>query len=213
MYDICGLKVPDEWFAKQIKQGNGIFDRSSFDMCNKHLKSRRTVLDIGSHYGTWAVGFANSGFENVHAFEPVNDIYNVLEENAAPYNNITTYNQGISNTTRSIKFDTGADNTGQGHVNPNHQPGKIKLRTIDSYNFDDVDLIKLDVEGYEFYALDGALKTIARCKPLICIELNGLALRYGLKDSDIVDMLNDLGYAKIAQSNKDYLFKYYDKGK
>lgn len=208
MFEVCGIHVPDEWFAKQIKNGNGIFDRASFEMCEKHITNRRTVLDVGGHYGTWAVGFANLGFENVHSFEPVTKIYNVLEKNSEPYATITPYNSGISSNKRRVAFEVGEDNSGQGHVAINHKAGDIQLNSIDSYNFKNVDFIKLDVEGYEFYALDGARKTIAQWKPLICIELNGLAARYGLNDNDLVVMLNDMGYNKIAQNNKDYLFKH-----
>ena len=47
---------------------------------------------------------------------------------------------------------------------------QVKCVTIDSFNFQKVDLLKLDIEGMEEQALNGARETIARCKPFLFIE-------------------------------------------
>ena len=47
-------------------------------------------------------------------------------------------------------------------VNTGYQRVSVPQLTLDSYNFTDVDIIKIDVEGYEFQVLEGAVNTIAQ---------------------------------------------------
>lgn len=46
----------------------------------------------------------------------------------------------------------------------------IPIRTLDSYGLEDVDFIKIDVEGTELAVVQGARRTILRCKPMIIVE-------------------------------------------
>jgi FkbM family methyltransferase len=48
---------------------------------------------------------------------------------------------------------------------------KVPARTLDSYNFEDVDCIKIDVEGSELLVIEGAEKTIDRCRPSVQVEI------------------------------------------
>jgi FkbM family methyltransferase len=48
---------------------------------------------------------------------------------------------------------------------------QVPCRTIDSYNFEDVDVIKIDVEGSELYVIHGAKETIERCRPSVQVEI------------------------------------------
>ena len=50
---------------------------------------------------------------------------------------------------------------------------QAELRTIDSFGFSNVSLIKIDVEGYEGHVLDGSEKTIRTWRPAIIIEIKG----------------------------------------
>jgi FkbM family methyltransferase len=47
----------------------------------------------------------------------------------------------------------------------------VSQRTLDSFNFERVDLVKIDVEGMELDVLEGAEQTIRRCKPQMAIEI------------------------------------------
>ena len=65
------------------------------------------------------------------------------------------------NTTKPINY--GGVQLGEGK-------DRVIMRTIDSYNFDNIDLIKLDIEGCEELALYGALNTIKKWRPYILYE-------------------------------------------
>lgn len=71
----------------------------------------------------------------------------------------------------------------------------IPVVTIDSLGLDRCDLISLDIEGSEIYALRGAEQTISRFHPKLILEINEGALqRQGSKRTDIWDWLHEHGY-------------------
>jgi len=55
-------------------------------------------------------------------------------------------------------------------INTGYQRVAVPQETLDSYNFTDVDIIKIDVEGYELQVLEGAVQTIANNRPIVQIE-------------------------------------------
>jgi FkbM family methyltransferase len=72
---------------------------------------------------------------------------------------------------------------------------KIDQRTLDSYNFENVDVIKIDTEGYELLILEGANDTIARNRPIIqieCVEIQPRA--FGRTIQELMDYFTDRDY-------------------
>ena len=60
------------------------------------------------------------------------------------------------------------------HQARGHDPAKAEyapLTTIDKFAFERVDMIKIDVEGMELDVLAGARETIARCRPVIYLDV------------------------------------------
>jgi len=55
-------------------------------------------------------------------------------------------------------------------------------------------VLKIDVEGYEYFALRGGCATLRRARPAVLCELNGLHRRYGLTDALLLDFFSDLDY-------------------
>jgi hypothetical protein len=76
---------------------------------------------------------------------------------------------------------------------------QVLQTTIDTLQLPNVDLIHLDVEGYEERVLIGAQATIRLLKPAIITELGRGH-----------DLLKGLGYSFIVSSNADYLFLHND---
>ena len=79
--------------------------------------------------------------------------------------------------------------------------------TIDALLRDDVDLIYLDIEGYETKALLGGANTIERCRPVIGIEdkKNNLWAKYGHKRSPVDMLISDFGYREVARVHLDVI--------
>ena len=47
----------------------------------------------------------------------------------------------------------------------------VKVDKIDNYDFDDVDLMKIDVEGHEEYVIEGARNVIKKNMPILIVEI------------------------------------------
>ncbi len=80
-------------------------------------------------------------------------------------------------------------------VNTGYQRVSVPQKTLDSYNFTDVDIIKIDVEGYELQVLEGAVQTIANNRPIVqieCVETQPRA--FGKTIHDLMDYFTSKDY-------------------
>ena len=85
---------------------------------------------------------------------------------------------------------------------------KIEMVTLDSYNFKKVDIIKIDVEGYELQVLKGAKKTIKKHTPVVQCELREThTKRFGYKSNDLIDFVQKLGNYILCDFNGTKLDK------
>ena len=81
--------------------------------------------------------------------------------------------------------------------------GNIPTLILDNLNLPVVDLIHLDIEGFERFALLGAIETINRCKPIVA-----LAEKYNHTDNDVKTLMTSLGYNEIGIVDDDAIFKF-----
>jgi hypothetical protein len=89
-----------------------------------------------------------------------------------------------------------------GQVSVGRGGDKVEARTVDSFRFSDVSLIKIDVEGHELKVLRGAEKTISTFHPVIIIEI-------WVNNVDFVlPLLASYGYTARAISAIDYVATY-----
>jgi FkbM family methyltransferase len=80
-------------------------------------------------------------------------------------------------------------------ANTGYQRVSVPQHTLDSYHFENVDIIKIDVEGYELEVLKGADQTIATNRPIVqveCVETQPRA--FGSKIQDLFDYFTSRNY-------------------
>ena len=176
---------------------------NTYDFCKPWLKSKRIALDIGCDVFQFA-GKLEKDFDNIHCFDFRNKFDQVKRYVSDP-NKITFHHTGLGETlvTRYTKAGVGrikAGDTPDGSSNI-----AVPIRTLDSFGlFENVDFIKIDVEGYEPKIIQGGLQTIEKNKPVILCEINR-------GDFTAKDMLESLGYKCVDVYHKlgkphDYLF-------
>jgi FkbM family methyltransferase len=115
----------------------------------------------------------------IYSFEPIySDILlkNVIDNNLS--DKVEVYPFGIGNSenlvkTRKVDFSSsqihGAFSIMQ-NLEDSENSFDIKIFPLDDFNFENVSLIKIDVENMEIEVLEGAYKLIEKCKPTILIE-------------------------------------------
>lgn len=94
----------------------------------------------------------------------------------------------------------------------NNPTQTAEQRTLDSFGFDEVDLIKIDVEGTELFVLEGAIKTIDAHKPVVQVELRDThCKRFGYSCDDIINLMMGFGDYVMCDFNGNDLGKTYSK--
>lgn len=115
---------------------------------------------------------------------------------------IHTHNVGLGEAPGSFQMEHHPNNAGHNciltpdRVNKTHYAlHTVTVNTLDSYNFEDVDVIKVDVEGFEFPVLKGSEQTIRRCRPVVQLEMvEAQYKRFNYTPQDIADFfVNTIG--------------------
>ena len=189
----------EQWRSGQPFTQNKCLN-SFISWCESQNKKFRTALDIGAWCGTWAVAMSRY-CKNIHAFEPDSTHFECLTRNVGPHVHIDPkmIAVGDNNDTVSLTKD---DFTQARRIDGK---GDIQLHTIDSFNFKNVDLIKIDVEGYEMRVLKGAEKTLNTCQFLM-IELNNNSKKYQSSNIEIEQYLSQTGFRILIDIWPDKVF-------
>lgn len=157
--------------------------------------NKRTVVQAGGNAGVFPLVFADH-FQDVYSFEPEEINFECLSRNTAEKKNIQIFKLGLGEKHKTSGMHRLAENCGA-HYLEGH--GDIVVVPLDDFEIQNCDLLQLDIEGYEFFALQGAEQTIKRCKPVIICEEKGLGRIHGIEKDRITCFLLDLGY-KISDT-------------
>lgn len=164
----CKARIPKEmFFAQEDTHFDRKKDRYQYGVLIKSiefLKKRRTAIDIGGHVGFYSRALSEI-FSNVIAFEPAPKNYESIKVNCPE---IVVHNVALGSEEKEGEIVVFEDNSGNNYIK---EGSGVKIKTLDSFGIKNVDLIKIDVQGYELEVLRGAKKTIVENKPIIIIEL------------------------------------------
>ncbi len=162
---------------KQVIVAGDKWERHSFDLLAEHIVPGSVVIEVGSHIGTHTVrmGQLAGPWGRVYAFEPQRKIYRELHHNLAlnGVTNVVALRMAVgSGDTRVIEMNP-ATLGNEGGTGVGAGGDSAELRSLDSFGFEHVSVLKVDVETYENEVLDGALDTIRRNRPVMLIEIMG----------------------------------------
>jgi FkbM family methyltransferase len=171
------------------------------------LKIQSDIIEIGANIGTETIGFADIVGKTafVHAFEPLPA--NLQEIEKIKINNIdlniNIYPIALSNKKSTIDFIVPPANySGIGKIVLNKPDDmqnviKVDVHLLDEYilDFNNISSIFIDVEGHEFFVLEGATLTIDTFRPLIVLEVSDSLLNENSKSSkDIFKFFENIDY-------------------
>lgn len=182
----------------------GIPEHPLIEFCKQLANSTKRFIDGGAHMGAYSILLADH-FASVEAFEAQRRTYFQLcgniflneKTNITPHNfALTNHEYTYSDTTLYIVSDDGG---GSSTIKPDEAQIKSKETVetihIDNFVWSDVGLIKMDVEGAELEAIQGARETLKRCKfPPILFESNGPGAHNQKRSELFKYLMNELPY-------------------
>ncbi len=184
-------------------------DLPCLDSIIARVPQKRVAVQAGGNLGIYPKRLA-AAFETVYTFEVAPELFSALYANA-PETNIYRYQAALGYDrslvgTSTVRRD-GKPGTHEGitHISG---PGKTPTLRLDDFALPVCDLICLDVEGWELYALQGAVETIARCRPVLSVEINKNAAYVGLEAEEIRECITtELGYRRVDRLQSDDIYE------
>lgn len=166
-FNFIGLLIKDQKIY-EYKITNYIF---------KNLKKNSIFFDIGCNEGYYSVIASKKNYSGkTYSFEPVKLLIKIIKKNLSLNNikNCKIYNFAIGDENKSSKINIYHEkNEGSSSIvtkyKYSNKTQKILIKSLDNFykmnkfNFK-IDLIKIDVEGYELKVLDGMMNLINRRK-------------------------------------------------
>ncbi len=182
------------------------------------------IMDVGANHGRFAKHLAalHAGDCTLYAFEPLEYNRAVLRLAVKRARNVTIVPLALSNqagqTELFIPYKKASKRFTHGSAHLGDRDSGVAFGTqtapdvcravIDTIRLDDwardndiqqLDLMKIDVEGAEPLVIEGALATLERFRPVIYAELiPGMPERVGRRVEDVIEPLLGLGYEMHA---------------
>jgi FkbM family methyltransferase len=190
---------------KEMLNENGYYQEDTFMAALQHCKERRTFIDIGAHVGMWSIKANDVGFRRIIGFEPVPSHIECFLANKDQieaelyFYDCILGNGGYGKMENFIEGNTGALRSLYSDI---PQKGYQLIEKLDEVLIGglDIDLIKIDVEGFERQVLEGAKETLLRSKPVVVIEQKS--------NHEGIEYLKELGARLMGNVKRDYIFKW-----
>ena len=195
------------WFDKS-------YSEDDYKTIKKFIKKRATFVDVGANIGHLSL-YAKTCVGNkgkVIAIEGNSKIFKFLKENIKINNfEIDAYFNLIGNEEKKVSIQNRkADDMNQVLEKIYDNDNVINMVTLDSIctNLETIDLLKIDVEGYEYNVLQGATKTLEKTKILMIEIINDLAKDFGNSFIEAKDLIISSGFKLENNENENnYIFK------
>ena len=187
----------DTHISKWVKEhGTLACDPALFRIMRKWLTDPhiQTVWDIGANIGDHTFFYLSLG-KQVVSVEPNHLAFECLAHNCPQ---AILLNNAASDETGTLRF-TALENVGASRITGD---GNIEVEAIrmDDAPVPPPDFVKIDVEGFEVFALQGMRQTLSHSLPLVFVEVNKSALAAnGHNVDDILKILQDAGYNEFTE--------------
>jgi FkbM family methyltransferase len=189
------------------------------------VKKGDVIFDVGTNIGETLLNFARlTGNEgHVYGFEPDDENYRNVQKNISlnNFSNTHVFKQAVSDKKETVKlFVVEPHNRGMNRIlEPGEEHGEqfIVLETtmldsiVQENDIKRLDLMKIDIEGYEMHALRGAVDTLKRYKPALFIEVGYTRLlSHKTSPNELIIFLENLGYTIYHSGTDERITPSYD---
>jgi len=196
-----------------IKDMSQIPNNRGYQYVKSIVKNFTFALDIGAHVGTMARKMAKD-FQNIECFEPY--FFEYLMENTKDLDNVLIHSHGLGNENSTAKLYVMESNTGGSSLvkHPKRTWQKqastittdVLIKRLDDFEFNTIDFIKIDVESFEYFVIDGARETLQQHSPAIMIEYLKKYQHPTHTSAMTHKILTSLGYKQVKQFQQDFFY-------
>jgi FkbM family methyltransferase len=170
----------------------------------KHLTQTRNVIHAGGNVGIYTKIYSRI-FQNVYVFEPEHENFVCLTLNCQD-ENVFVFRGSLGDKNHFTSIDKVQKNNCGSYVT-NNSIGNIPMFTIDSLNIENLDLIHLDVEGYESFVLEGGTSTIQQQRPIVAVEWLNNCQKFDRSQNEIHDFfIKYLEYQEYIDISNERVF-------
>ena len=183
-----------------------------YSSIQEEIKRAAVIFDIGANIGSTALYFAQlNPAAKVFAFEPDAATFKSAQKNIllnSTITNISLQNLALGAVSGNQKlYEVDSHNPGMNRILADADyPFKIiNVESLDSFinkhGIAIIDFIKIDVEGYEYEVLKGAITALTKYHPIILMELDDTYLKENNRSAkEVVALLTESGYNKIYKA-------------
>ena len=210
MQKFNGWYIPDydTHFREYLSTHDNEYQKEPRDHALSNVRQFRNGLDIGGNVGFWSKDLCER-FQRVEIFEPDLSNTECLRSNLDQYKNYTLHEIGLGNENTHKEFYKSNVSSGGHTFNTEHMPeggvsmSLVEIRTLDSYNFTDVDFIKIDTQGSELDILHGAKQTLQNNDCILNIEIEQKNPKQVAMSKPIFDFMQSIGYHTLNRYKRD----------
>jgi len=164
------------------------------------IKDDDVIFDVGSWIGYYTLLAAKKA-KTVIAIEPDDTNYDRLKRNVQlnGFSNVTALNLAVGDK-HSESILVKGPSTSNNRIDSEGVGKIVKIDTldniIDELKINEIDVLIMDVEGYEYYALKGLTRSLSKkaLKNIFCEVHPDILRENGLSDRDVIDMLSESEY-------------------
>jgi FkbM family methyltransferase len=184
---LCGPNRGQRWVAGSHTHGCwlGVYERTNSKTLSGLVKPGMTVYDVGANVGYFSLMFSRlvGGQGKVIAFEPDPANIKVLRTHITinGIRNTDVVEAALSNGNGGARFSS---NRAMGHLSTD---GDLHISTMTLDEFPTPDFVKMDIEGAETLAMDGATRILSEKRTIWFVELHGT-------ERQVRDRFSDHGY-------------------
>lgn len=187
---------------------SGLYDKlltsSILRLLPEFIKRNTLTIDVGGNSGYQT--YFHASYNNVVTYEPVPELFKVLESNLQDLDNVTLINKAVTSKNEDVELFVDINRLSMTSQMPLVESESILVPgvALDNEDHNNVGFIKVDVEGYELDVLEGATELIDRDRPNMMVEVyQPWCDKVGFDCGEIFDFF----------ARRDYRILYYDSEK
>jgi FkbM family methyltransferase len=196
----------DDWIPENLFF-LGEYEKAELKAVESFLPNGGVLIDIGANIGVFGLFLSKrlNHSIDVICFEPYSLNFNSLKRHIEwnHMDRIKAEKLAIGNTSGDLKlyYNTEQKNSGMVSAVEGDKGAceMVQMVTLDAYvtpmGLSQINVIKMDIEGFEYYALQGMAETIRKFQPVLMLEL----LHHQDTNGTVVlceRLLKDWGYTK-----------------